>query len=106
MTPGEAPLRVAVSGAKGKVGQEIVAALEADPAFACAAAVDLGDDLAAALGDSNAQAMVDFTTPQSGLANALAAAALGVAPVIGTTGLGPDLWAVVEHVRPLPEVGV
>ncbi len=82
------PLRVAVSGARGKVGREIVAGLEADPSFACVAAVDLGDDLAAALRDSRAQAMVDFTTPDAGLGNALTAVAAGVAPVVGTTGLG------------------
>ena len=105
MTTGEAPLRVAVSGAKGKVGREIVAGLAADAAFACVAAVDLGDDLAAALRDSQAQAVVDFTTPQSGLANALAAAALGVAPVIGTTGLGPDGTAQVRDACAAAGVG-
>ncbi len=84
------PLRVAVSGARGKVGREIVAGLEADPAFTCAAAVDLGDDLAAALRDSRARVLVDFTTPGAGLANALTAAGLGVSPVVGTTGLGAD----------------
>ena len=36
------PLRVAVSGARGRVGREIVAALEADRGFVCAAAVDAG----------------------------------------------------------------
>ncbi len=90
MTTGEAPLRVAVSGANGKVGREIVAGLHAAPGFDCVAAVDLGDDLPAALQSSGAQAMVDFTTPEAGLANALTAARLGVAPVVGTTGLGPD----------------
>lgn len=105
MTTSEAPLRIAVSGAKGKVGREIVAGLEADAAFACVAAVDLGDDLAAALRDSHAHAMVDFTTPQSGLANALTAAALGVAPVIGTTGLGPDGTAKVRDACTAAGVG-
>jgi 4-hydroxy-tetrahydrodipicolinate reductase len=90
MTTGSAPLRVAVSGARGKVGLEIVAGLRADAAFDCVAEVDVGDDLAGALRDSRAQAMVDFTTPASGLANGLTAARLGVAPVVGTTGLGPD----------------
>jgi 4-hydroxy-tetrahydrodipicolinate reductase len=90
MTTGQAPLRVAVSGARGKVGREIVTGLQADPAFACVAATDLGDDLAAALRASRAQAMVDFTTPGAGLGNALTAASIGVAPVIGTTGLGAD----------------
>ena len=82
------PLRVAVSGARGKVGREIVAGLHAAPDFECAAEIDLGDDLATALRDSAARVLVDFTTPEAGLGNALAAAALGVSPVIGTTGLG------------------
>lgn len=90
MTTGEAPLRVAVSGARGKVGREIVNGLLAARDFDCAAEIDLGDDLPALLRSSAAQAMVDFTTPEAGLANALTAARLGVAPVIGTTGLGPD----------------
>jgi 4-hydroxy-tetrahydrodipicolinate reductase len=84
------PLRVAVSGARGKVGREIVAGLEADPAFECVAAVDLGDDLADALRTSGARVLVDFTTPQAGLQNAITAASLGVSPVVGTTGLGDD----------------
>lgn len=90
------PLRVAVSGARGKVGREIVAGLEADPGFVCAAAVDLGDDLSSALRDSGAQVLVDFTTPDAGLQNALTAVTLGVSPVVGTTGLGESG---VTHVR-------
>jgi 4-hydroxy-tetrahydrodipicolinate reductase len=88
MTAFPLPLRVAVSGARGKVGREIVAGLEADPAFTCVAAVDLGDDLNGALRDADAQVLVDFTTPSAGLQNALTAVSLGVAPVVGTTGLG------------------
>lgn len=90
MAAAPAPLRVAVSGARGKVGREIVAGLREDAAFNCVAAVDLGDDLAAALRNSGARVLVDFTTPESGLRNALTAASLGVSPVIGTTGLRPD----------------
>ncbi|HXA27260.1 MAG TPA: 4-hydroxy-tetrahydrodipicolinate reductase [Candidatus Angelobacter sp.] len=88
MTTGKAPLRVAVSGARGKVGREIVAGLADAPGFECVAEIEDGDDLTTALQSSNARVLVDFTTPQSGLHNALTAAALGVSPVIGTTGLG------------------
>jgi 4-hydroxy-tetrahydrodipicolinate reductase len=84
------PLRVAVSGARGKVGREIVAGLHDDPSFVCVAEVDAGDDLGAALRDSNARVLVDFTTPEAGLTNALTAVSLGVSPVVGTTGLGAD----------------
>jgi len=105
MTTGEAPLRVAVSGANGKVGREIVAGLAADAGFDCVAQTDLGDDLPAALQSSGARAMVDFTTPASGLANALTAARLGVAPVIGTTGLGADGTAQVREACAAAGVG-
>lgn len=91
-----AELEVAVCGARGRVGREIVAALEADPAFACVAEIELGDDLAGALRSSGARVLVDFTTPAAGLGNALAAVAAGVCPVVGTTGLGEDA---VDRVR-------
>jgi len=84
------PLRVAVSGARGKVGREIVHGLRADHAFKCVAEIEVGDDLPAVLRASEARVLVDFTAPASGLDNALAAADLGVSPVIGTTGLGVD----------------
>ena len=84
------PLGVAVSGARGKVGREIVAGLTDADGFRCVAEVEDGDDLAAALQASGARVLVDFTTPAAGLRNALTAARLGVSPVVGTTGLGAD----------------
>lgn len=83
-------MRVAVSGARGKVGREIVAGVRDAPGFECVAEVEEGDDLAAALRSSGARVLVDFTVPASGLRNALTAASLGVSPVVGTTGLGAD----------------
>jgi len=79
-----------VTGARGKVGREIVAGLQADPAFECVAEIDTGAELAAVLRSSQAQVLVDFTTPEAGLTNALTAVSLGVSPVVGTTGLGAD----------------
>lgn len=83
-----AVLRVAVSGARGKVGREIVAALHAATDFTCVAEADSDDDLTGALLDFGAQLLIDFTTPSAGLRNALIAVEAGVAPVVGTTGLG------------------
>jgi 4-hydroxy-tetrahydrodipicolinate reductase len=88
MTESTLPLRVAVSGAQGKVGREIVAGLGDAPGFECVAEVEEGDDLGSALQSSAARVLVDFTTPAAGLRNALTAARLGVSPVVGTTGLG------------------
>ena len=86
--PPLSPLRVAVSGARGRVGREIVAALEADPGFECVAAVDVGDDLGAALEQASAHALVDFSVPTAATGNALTAIGQRVRPVVGTTGIG------------------
>lgn len=75
-----------VAGHRGKVGSEIVRALEDEPGMEYAGGAGSGDDLAALLGAARPAAMVDFTRPGVGLANALAAVEAGVAPVVGTTG--------------------
>lgn len=83
-------IRVAVAGAAGRMGQAVVAAVkdaedmqltgQADPA--------LGTTLADVLGE--ADVVVDFTRPDSVLANALACLRAGVHVVIGTTGFDVD----------------
>jgi 4-hydroxy-tetrahydrodipicolinate reductase len=88
VTQDRAPLRVAVSGAQGRTGREVVAALAAEPGFECVAGIGAEDDLGAELRRSGARVLVDFTTPQAGLAHALTAVELGVSPVVGTSGLG------------------
>ena len=86
--PSTSSLRVAVSGARGRVGREIVAALEADPGFECVAAVDVDDDLGAALSGASAQVLVDFSVPTAAAGNALTAIGQRVRPLVGTTGIG------------------
>jgi 4-hydroxy-tetrahydrodipicolinate reductase len=70
-------VKVLLNGRGGKVGRVLT------PAVAAA-----GHMLVATLGD--AEAMVDFTSPQAGLANVQAALAAGVPAVIGTSGLDYD----------------
>jgi 4-hydroxy-tetrahydrodipicolinate reductase len=82
------PRSVAGSGARGRVGREVVAAAASEPGVECVAAVDLGDDLAAALGGGEAHVLVDFTVPGAALDNARIALDHGVRPVVGTTGMG------------------
>jgi 4-hydroxy-tetrahydrodipicolinate reductase len=84
-----AEISVVVCGARGKMGRTVSAAIAAQPDMALVAEVDLGDDLAAALG-SGAVAMVDFTAPDAAFENARAAIAAGVAPVVGTTGMSAE----------------
>jgi 4-hydroxy-tetrahydrodipicolinate reductase len=83
-------LRVAVAGAAGRMGQAVVAAVEAADDLQLTGKADpaLGVALADVLGD--ADVVVDFTQPDTALANALACLDAGVHVVIGTTGFDPE----------------
>ena len=100
-------IRVAVCGAAGRMGLEVVRAVAESEDLELVAAVDtsqtgtdagaaaglpslgipLRDDLPAALSEVAPSVMVDFTVPKSALANVETALRRGVAPVVGTTGL-------------------
>jgi len=83
-------IRVLVNGAKGRMGQEVVAAVQAHEALELAAATDTGDDLAQAIAQSQARVVVDFTHPDAAYANARTIVEAGAHPVIGTTGFTPE----------------
>jgi 4-hydroxy-tetrahydrodipicolinate reductase len=83
-------IRVAVSGAAGRMGQAVCETVEGagDTELTGKADPDLGVALAEVLGD--ADVVVDFTTPETALANAEACLAAGVHAVVGTTGFDLD----------------
>ncbi len=83
-------IRVAVAGAAGRMGQTVCEAVEHAQDMELSGRADplLGVTLEQVLPD--ADVLVDFTTPGSALANALAALAAGVHVVIGTTGFDPE----------------
>jgi 4-hydroxy-tetrahydrodipicolinate reductase len=83
------PIRVAVAGAAGRMGQTVVAAVEGAGDMVVTGQADpaLGTRLADVLDD--ADVVVDFTRPDTALDNALACVAAGVHVVIGTTGFDP-----------------
>lgn len=102
-------IKVAVTGAKGRMGQEVVKMVLDDPALQLVAAIDrsggedagqmvgrepcgimIKDDLELALVEGKADVLVDFTIPQSVMSNARTAIQHGVRPVIGTTGLSQE----------------
>jgi 4-hydroxy-tetrahydrodipicolinate reductase len=83
-------IRVLVTGAKGRMGQEVVRAVTDAPDMEVAAQVDQGDDLLTAFRDARPSVMVDFTVPEAVKANIRAALEARVTPIVGTTGLGPD----------------
>jgi 4-hydroxy-tetrahydrodipicolinate reductase len=79
-------LRVAVAGAAGRMGQAVCAAVEGAEDMELTGRADpaLGTALADVLAD--ADVVVDFTRPDTALANALECVAAGVHVVIGTSG--------------------
>ena len=83
-------ISVGVSGAAGRMGQTVCAAVEGadDMELTGRADPSLGTALADVLGD--ADVVVDFTQPDTALANVREAVAAGVHAVVGTTGFDVD----------------
>ena len=104
--PGTAPLRIAIAGATGRMGQMLIEAVRADDALRLSGALDradspaVGQDAAAFAGQhtgvaitadlrqglGGAQVLIDFTRPEGTLAHLAVCRELGVHAVIGTTG--------------------
>lgn len=87
-------IRVAVCGACGKMGTEVVKAVVTHPDMELVAKIDLlctGEKLYKSIldaaEDTNIDVLVDFTQPNSIFDNAKKCLELGIRPVIGTTGL-------------------
>lgn len=91
-------ITVAVAGAAGRMGQEVVRAVEGASDMELVARADVGDDLAQTLTSARPVALVDFTIPEAVLGNIEIALSHKVVPIVGTTGLGPSE---IEHVRAL-----
>ena len=92
------PLRVAVAGSSGRMGQMLIEAVNAAPDCTLAGAFDIGADLRASL--ARAQVLIDFTRPEGTLAHLAACRELGVKAVIGTTGFSEAQKATIkEHAR-------
>lgn len=93
-----APLRIALLGASGRMGQ-MIRRVAADTADAAQVTAELSaatmDRLDAAL--RQADVVIDFSAPAATAACVPAAAALGVPLVIGTTGLPEPLLAALRQ---------
>jgi 4-hydroxy-tetrahydrodipicolinate reductase len=80
-----AVLKVAVLGAKGRMGSESIKAISECGDLELVAQLDLGDSLDK-LASSGAQVVVDFTHPDSVMGNLEFAIKNGISVVVGTTG--------------------
>jgi 4-hydroxy-tetrahydrodipicolinate reductase len=99
-------ISVAVAGAAGRMGETVCGAVEraddmqligrADPLLAISIAEVLPD----------AEVLVDFTTPDTALENALACIDAGVHAVIGTTGFDVDALREVAFAQGEPRANV
>jgi 4-hydroxy-tetrahydrodipicolinate reductase len=90
--PPGTPIRVAVAGAAGRMGETVCAAVDGAGDMELVARADpaLNLSLTRALADGRPDVLVDFTIPATAVANAHEAVAAGVHVVIGTTGFAPD----------------
>jgi len=99
-------INVAVLGARGRMGSEVVKAVEATDGLALVAALDLGDSLNQ-LKDSATHVVVDFTTPDSVMSNLEFLINNGLNVVVGTTGFDDAKLATVKGwLAQNPSVGV
>lgn len=89
-------MRIAVAGARGRMGSQVCAAVTAAPDLELVAAIDVGDDLAAVV-SADAQVLVDFTTPAAVMDNLDFAISHGIHTVVGTTGFTAERLASVRQ---------
>ncbi|MEZ0070140.1 4-hydroxy-tetrahydrodipicolinate reductase [Streptacidiphilus sp. MAP12-20] len=86
------PLRVAVIGAKGRIGSEAVRAVEAAEDLELVAALGRDDKLET-LVESGAQVAVELTHPDAVMGNLEYCTAHGIHAVVGTTGWNEERLA-------------
>ena len=119
-----APTRVAVNGATGRMGREVVATLcredDVEPVGAVArrdrggsldlpdgsGSIPLSTDLDEILSATRPQVLVDFTNAAAATAAARSAAPRGVAVVSGTTGLSDDQLQEMDRLSREYSVGI
>jgi 4-hydroxy-tetrahydrodipicolinate reductase len=90
-------INVIVNGAKGRMGSEAVKAVTADGELTLGGTCDQGDDLSAMIQKTKAEVVVDFTIPDSRMANVKAIVSHGARAVVGTTGFTPEDLKTIEQ---------
>ncbi|WP_405978316.1 4-hydroxy-tetrahydrodipicolinate reductase [Streptomyces sp. NBC_00158] len=99
-------LRVAVLGARGRIGSEAVKAVEAAEDMELVAALGRGDKLEQ-VAEAGAQVAVELTTPDSVMGNLDFLVGHGIHAVVGTTGWNEDRLAQLDTwLAASPETGV
>jgi 4-hydroxy-tetrahydrodipicolinate reductase len=100
------PIRVGVVGARGRMGAEVVRAVDAVDDLDVVAMVDTGDWLFS-ISDAGAQVVVDFTHPDVVLDTIRWAVDNGIHCVVGTSGFTPQrLDTVRQWSAERPDLGI
>jgi 4-hydroxy-tetrahydrodipicolinate reductase len=98
-------IKVAVLGAKGRMGSESIKAISECKDLELVAELDLGDSLDKLL-SSGAEVVVDFTHPDSVMGNLEFAIKNGISVVVGTTGFDDEkLNQIKSWLAASPKVG-
>ena len=99
-------IKVGVLGARGRMGAEVVNAIKASTDCELVAALDLGDSLDQLI-TSGAHVVVDFTTPDSVMANLEFLITHNIHAVVGTTGFDDKRMATLKSLSSAqPQVGI
>ncbi|UJW31851.1 4-hydroxy-tetrahydrodipicolinate reductase [Saccharothrix sp. AJ9571] len=99
-------IRVAVLGARGRMGAQAVGAVEGAADLELVAAIDAGDRLLDVV-DNGADVLIDFTHPDSVMGNLEFAVEHGVHAIVGTTGMTEERLATLSGwLSTKPELGV
>lgn len=98
-------IKVGVLGARGRMGSEVVKAVTEAADLELVAALDLGDSLDALVANG-AQVVVDFTTPDSVMANLEFLISHNIHAVIGTTGFDDVRIAKIKSLLSTSKSGV
>lgn len=99
-------IRVGVLGARGRMGSEVVKAVSSATDMELTAALDLGDSLEELVA-SKTEVVVDFTTPDTVMANLEFLISHDISAVVGTTGFDSAKLAHLEkELAAHPKVGL
>ena len=99
-------IRVAVLGAKGRMGSQTCQAVDGAADCELVAALDMGDELDLLIAASP-EVVVDFTHPDAVMDNLHWCIAHGIDTVVGTTGFDEErLSALRDQLADAPDVGV
>ncbi|NRA53791.1 MAG: 4-hydroxy-tetrahydrodipicolinate reductase [Gammaproteobacteria bacterium] len=97
--------KVLVNGARGRMGQEAVKAINNDSELTLVGEIDYQDDLTAKINEFKPDVVVDFTAASAGFANTQIILNAGARPVIGTSGFVEDQVAQLQQLAKEKSLG-